>query len=138
MINKSGGPYTNRFDMPGGSLEEGETLSEAMKREFLEETGLKIETAKNIGVADFKLPWRWKEFSDIHHIAVYYLVRIIGGKLQIPEQFTGQDSLGVVWVTEKDISIDNASPLVIKAFEWLKTKQLDIEADIYIDWKVLS
>ena len=43
VINKNGGPYINRFDLPGGSLEEGETLSEAMKREFLEETGLEIE-----------------------------------------------------------------------------------------------
>ena len=39
VINKNGGPYINRFDLPGGSLEEGETLSEAMKRKFLEEKG---------------------------------------------------------------------------------------------------
>ena len=28
VINKNGGPYINRFDLPGGSLEEGETLSQ--------------------------------------------------------------------------------------------------------------
>ena len=43
VINKNGGPYINRYDLPGGSLEEGEGLSVAMKREFLEETGLEIE-----------------------------------------------------------------------------------------------
>lgn len=41
VINKSGGPYINRYDLPGGNLEDGEALSEAMKREFLKETGLK-------------------------------------------------------------------------------------------------
>lgn len=138
VINKNGGPYINRFDLPGGSLEDGETLSEAMKREFLEETGLEIDIIKNIGVTDFKLPWMWKEFTDVHHIAVYYLVRKVGGKLQTPEQFEGQDSLGALWVTEKDISFDNASPLVLKAFEWLKTEDLGINADIYQDWKVLK
>lgn len=56
VINKNSGPYINRFDLPGGSLEDGETLSEAMKREFLEETGIEIEIIKNIGVTDFKLP----------------------------------------------------------------------------------
>lgn len=71
VINKNAGPYINRFDLPGGSLEEGETLSEAMKREFLEETGLEIEIEENLGVIDFKLPWLWKEFTDVHHIAVY-------------------------------------------------------------------
>ena len=88
VINKNGGPYTNRFlTLPGGSLKEGETLSEAMKREFLEETGLEIEIQENIGVVDFKLPWLWKEFTDVHHIAVYYSVRTIGGNIQTPEQF---------------------------------------------------
>lgn len=52
VINKNGGPYINRFDLPGGSLEDGETLSEAMKREFLEETGIEIEIVKNIGATD--------------------------------------------------------------------------------------
>ena len=138
VINKNSGPYINRFDLPGGSLEDGETLSEAMKREFLEETGIEIEIIKNIGVTDFKLPWMWKEFSDVHHIAVYYLVRKVGGKLQTPEQFEGQDSLGAVWVTENDISFENASPLVVKAFEWLKTGDLGIDAHVYTDWKVLK
>ncbi|MEK9197020.1 NUDIX hydrolase [Ureibacillus sp. FSL E2-3493] len=138
VINKNAGPYINRFDLPGGSLEEGETLSEAMKREFLEETGLEIEIEENLGVIDFKLPWLWKEFTDVHHIAVYYSVRKIGGNIKIPEQFKGQDSLGAVWVSEKDVSLDNASPLVLKAFEWLKTKDLGIDADIYKDWKVLK
>ncbi|WP_420493492.1 NUDIX domain-containing protein [Rossellomorea marisflavi] len=35
VILKNGGPYIHRFDLPGGSLEDGESLNEAMKREFL-------------------------------------------------------------------------------------------------------
>ena len=136
VINKNGGPYINRFDLPGGSLEEGETLAGAMKREFLEETGLEIVIEENIGVIDFKLPWLWKEFTDVHHIAVYYVVKKVGGKIKIPEQFEGQDSLGAVWISEKNASLDNASPLVLKAFEWLKTKDLGIDAEVYKDWIV--
>lgn len=122
VINKNGGPYINRYDLPGGSLEDGEALSEAIKREFLEETGLEIKIEKNIGVIDFKLPWLWKDCTDVHHIAVYYSVKIIGGELSTPEQFDGQDSLGALWVSEKDVSLINASPLVLKAFDWLRTK----------------
>lgn len=60
----------NRSNLPRGSLEEGEALSEAMKREFLEETRLESETEENIGVIDFKLTWVWRDFTDVHHIAV--------------------------------------------------------------------
>lgn len=56
VIHKNGGPYINRFDLPGGSLEEGESLAEAMRREFLEETGIEIEIEEQIGVIDFKFP----------------------------------------------------------------------------------
>jgi ADP-ribose pyrophosphatase YjhB (NUDIX family) len=138
VINKNGGPYINRYDLPGGSLEEGEGLSQAMKREFFEETGLEIEIEENIGVIDFKLPWLWKEFTDVHHIAIYYSVKIIGGSLVVPNQFIGQDSLGALWVSENDVSLDNSSPLVLKAFEWIRTKNLGINAEIYKEWKVLK
>lgn len=138
VINKNGGPYTNRYDLPGGSLEESESLTEATKREFFEETGLEIEIEENIGVTDFKLPWLWRDFTHVHHIAVYYSVKKIGGELSVPKQFAGQDSLGAIWVLEKDVSLDNASPLVLKAFEWIRTKSLGIGPNTYEDWKVLK
>ena len=42
VINKKVGPYINRFDLPGGSLQEAESLTNAVKREFFEETGLEV------------------------------------------------------------------------------------------------
>ena len=136
VIHKNGGPYKNRFDLPGGSLEEGESLAEAMKREFQEETGIEIEIIRNIGVIDFMLPWDWKGYTHVHHTAVYYLVRKVGGEISIPEQFEGQDSLGALWVSEYEVSPDNASPLVLKAFDWMKTQNLGIEAGRYDKWDV--
>lgn len=136
VINKNGGPYINRFDLPGGSLEEGESLSVAVKREFVEETGLEIELEQNIGVVDFKLPWDWNGFTDVHHIAVYYLVNKIGGELTEPLQFEGQDSLGALWISEQEISLENSSPLVLKAFEWIKTQKLSLDVESYEEWLV--
>lgn len=36
--------YLPLWEFPGGAVERGETLSQALKREFQEETGVKIET----------------------------------------------------------------------------------------------
>lgn len=35
VIRKSNGPYIGRFDLPGGTIEPNETLSEAVRREIL-------------------------------------------------------------------------------------------------------
>ncbi|WP_061809431.1 NUDIX hydrolase [Rossellomorea vietnamensis] len=138
VIHKGAGPYINRFDLPGGSLEEGESLAEAMRREFIEETGIEIEIEEQIGVCDFKFPSVWRDFTNVHHIAVYYSVRKIGGEIGIPEQFKGQDSLGAVWVSEHEVTPENASPLVMKAFEWLKTNELGLSAEVFEEWEVLK
>lgn len=137
VIHKGRGPYKNRFDLPGGSLENGESLVECVQREVLEETGFAIKVEESIGVADFMLPWDWKGFTHVHHIAVFYTVSIVGGTLLQPEPFPGQDSLGALWVSKDSLSIENASPLVMKAINWLDTKELGIGVDRYEKWEVL-
>lgn len=39
VIKKNGGPYINRFDLPGGSLADGESLSSAIIREIGRDRG---------------------------------------------------------------------------------------------------
>ncbi|MBP1914235.1 ADP-ribose pyrophosphatase YjhB (NUDIX family) [Lederbergia galactosidilyticus] len=136
VINKSGGPYKNRFDLPGGNLEDGEGLFQALRREFEEETGIDIEIKEQIGAVDFMLPWDWKDYTAVHHIAIFYLVNKIGGEISEPEQFDGQDSLGAVWVSKREISQENASPLVLKAFQWLRTGEFGIQTYHYRNWEI--
>lgn len=136
VIQKNGGPYINRYDLPGGNLETGESLEEALEREFHEETGLLIDVRKQIGTADFMIHTDWREGTAVHHIAVFYEVQHVGGTISEPLHFEGQDSLGAVWITEKESTLENSSPLVLKAFDWLRTKKLTKEATYYKQWKV--
>jgi len=135
VIHKKRGPYANRFDLPGGSLESGESLAIAMRREFQEETGIVIEIETQIGMADFMFPCEWREFTHIHHIAAFYTVRKVGGEIMVPKQFDGQDSLGAEWLTLDKLSIDNASPLVLKAVEWIQTGSIGLEVTWFKEWE---
>lgn len=40
LIRKVKGPYTGSWDLPGGGIEHGESPADAVRREFVEETGL--------------------------------------------------------------------------------------------------
>lgn len=136
MIKKNRGPYINRFDLPGGSLEPGESLTAALKREFLEETGIEVKVVKNVGIADFMLPWGWNDYEYVHHIAAFYLVEKVGGNLKIPHQFEGQDSLGALWISKGEARINEASPLVLKAFRWVEEEVLSPDVEVYEEWEI--
>lgn len=94
MIVKIKGPYKNRYDLPGGSLEEGKSLVDGLHRETEEETGLKMTVVTQISTIDFQFPSEFKEYAHVHHIAVLYCVEKCDVEFIVPEQFEGQDSLG--------------------------------------------
>jgi len=50
LIRRKNPPYKNKFALPGGFVEMGETVEEAVAREAKEETGLDIELIRLLGV----------------------------------------------------------------------------------------
>ncbi|BDR60547.1 hypothetical protein KIM322_08080 [Lactobacillus xylocopicola] len=82
VIKKTGGPYINRYDLPGGSLEDGEALTEAVVREVREETGLTALAFKQVGVTSFKYPWDYESWHYNQHICVLYDIEQTKGNVQ--------------------------------------------------------
>ena len=94
---------------PGGGLEFGESIENALKREFLEEAGLLIEVGKFIEFIEFvKRP--------LHAIELFFEVKKVDGDLQLghdPE--TGNDILKEVkWMDLNEIS--NLKKIEIHSF----------------------
>ena len=66
-IEKTRGPYQNRFDLPGGGQELGEGLTETLEREVLEETGYTLSRYSNPRIYDVMVQEGGQDFA-VHHI----------------------------------------------------------------------
>jgi len=72
------------YDFPGGGIEIDETIEDALKREFIEETGLNIEPITAIHAeTDFFNPDYAEKYKGQfwNCIMIYYLVKKTGGEL---------------------------------------------------------
>ncbi|MBT4856947.1 NUDIX hydrolase [Candidatus Uhrbacteria bacterium] len=109
LIKKARGPYKGMFDLPGGSLEHGEDIAEALIREINEETGLeasKVEWDSNLTTTvDFR-----DKRGDIsmYHIGLIYKVTKFSGK--IISEMSEEDSLGAEWFKITDLHKESLSP----------------------------
>ncbi len=68
------------WEFPGGSVEFGERLAAALKREMREEYGVEIEVGELLDVADHILPDEGQ-----HWVSPTYICRIVTGSPQIQE-----------------------------------------------------
>lgn len=87
MVRHRGvGPSGTFWAPPGGGIEFGETAIEALRREWLEETGLIIDAGRLICVYEFVQP-------PLHAIELFFDVRRADGVLQLgtdPEMNGGE------------------------------------------------
>jgi mutator protein MutT len=74
------GNERGRWEFPGGSVEFGETLAEALAREIYEEYGVTIEVGELLTVTDHILPDERQ-----HWVSPSYVCRIIEGEPRIVE-----------------------------------------------------
>ncbi len=97
LVRRGGEPLKGEWSIPGGTLELGEELAAAARRELKEETGLEVEPLEVLGVFDRII--RDGRKIRYHYVIVDYACRLKGGKLA-----PASDVLDARWVRRKDLA----------------------------------
>jgi 8-oxo-dGTP diphosphatase len=92
LIRRGRGPAAGSWSVPGGRVEWGETLAEAVLRELVEETGLE-------GVCDELIGWVERIGDGHHHVILDFRVTV----LEADDPVAGDDAAEAAWVSLDDI-----------------------------------
>src|SRR5580704_15308639 len=80
LAERGGQPLRGYWSLPGGLLETGERLEDAVRREVLEETGLRVEPVKRFDIFE-RIMLDASGKPEYHYILVDYVCRVLGGTL---------------------------------------------------------
>lgn len=97
LIRRGQAPLLGEWSLPGGVLECGETLRDAVVREAREETGLLVEVGEMLGVYE-RVIHDDEGRVRYHYVLLDFLCRMIGGELK-----AGSDAADVRWFTRDEL-----------------------------------
>ena len=103
LIRRGKEPLRGRWLVPGGTVEWGETLEEAVAREVLEETGVHVRPGAVVAVVSHVDPPG--AAAEHHFVIVDFLCEWLGG-----EPVAGSDALAAEWVPLEDLAARDLPP----------------------------
>ncbi len=101
LVRRSHEPSRGLWSIPGGLVELGEAVRDALKREVLEETGLEVEGEDLLGVID-KIVYDDKGAVRFHYVLIDFQAHPVAGGLREDEgvRWVGVDELDLREVTQ--------------------------------------
>jgi len=92
LIERGQPPLIGYWSLPGGAVETGERLEDAIIREVWEETGLTVATESIATVFERVMPDA-AGVCEYHYVLIDFYCRILGGEMR-----AGSDSRSVAWI----------------------------------------
>jgi 8-oxo-dGTP diphosphatase len=113
LVRRGHEPLKGEWSLPGGAVELGETLAEALVREVSEETGLEILIGPVVEVID-RVHRAQDGRIEYHFVVVDYLCAPCGGRLS-----AASDAADACWAPVDDLPpyrlTDQAAAVIVKA-----------------------
>lgn len=110
LVRRGHAPGAGEWSVPGGRVEAGETLAEAVVRELREETGLE-------GVCRELVGWTEIIGEDGHFVVLDFAVTVRAALAPVP----GDDATEAAWVPRHDVA---ARQLVTGLAQFLRDHQI--------------
>lgn len=98
LIKRGKEPYKGCWSLPGGGVEPGESLRDAVCREMREETGLEVDVGRVAG-------YREGFVGDDHYVVIAFHVEVTGGELR-----AGDDAEACEFVDPRALSDRETTP----------------------------
>jgi len=111
LVLRGHAPEAGRWSLPGGRVEAGESLAEALAREMLEETGLTARCGRFVG-------WVEQVSPDYHFVILDFEVDVEG------DAVAGGDAAEVAWVPLDAVGSGGGLPLVSGLEDFLRQHQV--------------
>ena len=92
LVERGREPLKGYWSLPGGLVETGELLEDAVRREVLEETGLRVKPLAIHKIFE-RIMRDESGRAEYHYVLVDYICRVSGGKAR-----AGDDVSRVEWV----------------------------------------
>jgi mutator protein MutT len=114
LVQRGKAPNKGQWSIPGGKQRLGETVMQAVHRELLEETGVKIKQAALLDVVDVIMPDDNGKIQ-YHYTLVDYQAEWLSGECR-----SGDDADAVKWVSFDELNsvglLDKTRDIILKAF----------------------
>lgn len=108
LVQRGKAPAKGEWSIPGGSVELGETLRQAVEREIFEETGIKIRAGDIIHT-----------FESIHHdpngrVEFHYVILDYSAQYLSGNPVPQDDVLAARWISPRDSGKLHVNPNTVK------------------------
>jgi 8-oxo-dGTP diphosphatase len=111
LVQRGNEPLRGYWSLPGGAVETGERLADALRREVREETGLEIEILQLFEVFERILPDE-SGAARHHYVLIDYLCRAVAGTAR-----PGDDAMDVRWIPRSDLDGYEITPGTLAVIE---------------------
>lgn len=121
LIRRGHPPLEGEWSIPGGTLELGETLLDAVRRELAEETGIEVRVGELVEAFERIFP-DGEGQPKYHFVILDYLCQAISGTAR-----AGSDVTDVVWAAESELPRYSLTPtatrVIKKAFQMVQQRE---------------
>jgi ADP-ribose pyrophosphatase YjhB (NUDIX family) len=115
LVERGGKPLKGYWSLPGGLVEPGEQLEDAVRREVKEETGLEIQPMRLFEI--FQRIMRDEQGRvEYHYVLADYVCKVVGGNLR-----AGDDVSRAQWARRSELEryrlTEGTLEVIERAFE---------------------